>query len=114
MLTQYAALISLLLIASPPCAAYITVYGSPTYTPGVGGFKGGDVAGINSAGTAVGFANNYTAFGAFNAIRAVRWDASGATELGFIGIGSASVETRAYAINGAGTAVGYSSKSDAL
>lgn len=67
---------------------------------------------INSAGTAVGFAQGYTS-GSFGGERAVRWDASGtaATELGNLGLSSIGRTTAfAYAVNDAGTAVGYANK----
>ena len=64
---------------------------------------------VNTAGTAVGYATKYVS-GIDKGNRAVRWDASGtATELGNLGIRSDGVtSSQAYAINTAGTAVGYS------
>jgi hypothetical protein len=67
---------------------------------------------INDAGTAVGYARKYDS-GSNKGERAVRWDASGttATELGNLGTdGSGVSDAQAYAVNGAGTAIGYSKK----
>lgn len=68
--------------------------------------------GINFAGTAVGYSHKYTAMKDFG-LRAVRWDASGtvATELDALGTDSAGVtQSRAHAINDAGTAIGRAEK----
>ena len=74
---------------------------------------------INDAGTAVGYAFKYDGSGAYDGIRAVRWDGSGtaATELGELGAGTGAgrggdAHTSARAINNAGTAVGDASKFD--
>ncbi|MBL0869400.1 MAG: DUF3466 family protein [Phycisphaerales bacterium] len=67
---------------------------------------------VNTAGTCVGYALKYidgTSVGS----RAVRWDASGtdAIELGNLGTDdSGTTFSRAYAVNSAGTAVGYAEK----
>jgi hypothetical protein len=70
---------------------------------------------VNAAGTAVGYCYKYN--GGINmGTRAVRWDASGAavTELGSLGTSSAGAASAcAFAVNSAGTAVGYSQKFDA-
>ena len=69
---------------------------------------------VNTAGTAVGYAAKYVS-GIDKGYRAVRWDASGtaATELGNLGTNSGGVtSSHAYAINAAGTAVGYAAKYD--
>ena len=68
---------------------------------------------VNDANTAVGYSEKYDS-GTLVGTRAVRWDASGAaTELGNLGLdGSGSTNAIAYAVNGAGTAVGYSQKYD--
>jgi len=69
---------------------------------------------LNNAGTAVGYSEKYNASNVSLGSRAVRWDASGtaATELGVLGTTSSGFTTsRAYAINEAGTAVGYANKS---
>ena len=106
--------------AAPDASAALIVYGSPGYTPGVGGFQGGDVpvfpgTGVNNAGTAVGYATKYDASGADKGFRAVRWDAATtATELGNLGTDTRGVTSaRANAINTAGTAVGSARKHDA-
>ena len=109
--------LALALSAAPDAGAALIVYGSPTYTPGVGGFQSGDVpvipgSGVNTAGTAVGYADRYDASGAYKGFRAVRWGA-GATELGNLGTDTSGVtEAQAYAINSAGTAAGYADKYD--
>ena len=71
------------------------------------------VNGLNSSGTAVGWAELYLPEG-YRGERAVRWDGSGtvATQLGNLGtdpIGY-SVENKAYAVNSSGVAVGFSEK----
>jgi len=106
-----AALSLCLLASSPASAAFINVYGSPTFTlPGVG-FTSGHALAINDAGKAVGDATKFDA-GGFQGQRAVRWDSSGATELGNLGLGTngAYTNVNANAINNAGTAVGYAEK----
>ncbi|MGD0516390.1 MAG: DUF3466 family protein [Thermoguttaceae bacterium] len=70
---------------------------------------------VNDAGTAVGYSNKYIN-GSNMGTRAVRWSASGtaATELGNLGTSNSGVTSAyAYAVNNAGTAVGYSQKYDA-
>jgi hypothetical protein len=67
---------------------------------------------VNAAGTAVGHSYKYVG-GAGVGYRAVRWDAAGttATELGNLGTYlDGSTSAGAYAVNGAGTAVGSSVK----
>lgn len=67
---------------------------------------------INASGTAVGNSSKY-ASGVSKGFRAVRWDGSGvaATELGNLGQDAAGVSySQAYAVNDAGTAVGYAQK----
>ena len=69
---------------------------------------------INTAGTAVGYAEKYVS-GSNKGHRAVRWDASGtaATELGNLGTDSSGFAfSDAYSINTAGIAVGYAQKYD--
>ena len=76
------------------------------------GVTNAEARGINSAGTAVGFAEKYVQ-GFCTGFRAVRWHASGtaATELGHLGT-DASGQTSGYAlaINDSGTAVGAAAK----
>jgi hypothetical protein len=65
---------------------------------------------INTAGNAVGYAMTFTG-GFYRGGRPVRWDASGtvATELGILGVdGIGDGSAFPFAINSAGTAVGYS------
>jgi hypothetical protein len=66
---------------------------------------------INDAGIVVGYAQKYTD-GRDRSFRAVRWDPSGrATELGNLGTTRDGVaDSRAFAINSAGTAVGFAQK----
>jgi hypothetical protein len=69
---------------------------------------------VNDAGTAAGYSQKYVG-GILKGTRAVRWDwdapLAAATELGNLGLdGSGSTTACAYALNGAGTAVGYSQK----
>ena len=67
---------------------------------------------INSAGTAVGYSEQFNG-GSWTGYRAVRWDASGSavTELGDLGTDSnGSTDSEAVAINNAGAAVGYAAK----
>ncbi len=71
---------------------------------------------INSAGTAVGYAQKLKITDDFRGLRAVRWDASGtaATELGNLGTDKGgTTNARAYAINSSGLIVGYADKYDA-
>jgi len=66
---------------------------------------------VNNAGAAVGTSQKYDLSGAYKGDRAVRWDGTGtvATELGNLGLSSTeTTNARAYAVNDAGTAVGYS------
>jgi hypothetical protein len=94
-----AALAAVTLTSSSASAAYVSVHGGPTFTPGLGGFKDGGTADVNDAGTAVGIAYKYNGSGVELGSHAVRWDSSGAPaiELGRGG---------ARDINEAGIAVG--------
>jgi hypothetical protein len=65
---------------------------------------------VNGTGTSIGFAEKYVA-GSYVGERAVRWDASSAsaTELGTLGVPSwGETYAKAYSVNDAGAAVGYS------
>jgi hypothetical protein len=66
---------------------------------------------VNDAGTAAGYSEKYDS-GTLVGTRAVRWDALGAvTELANLGLDvNNSTSAIAYAVNSAGTAVGYSQK----
>jgi hypothetical protein len=67
---------------------------------------------VNSAGTATGWAYKYDGV-IFKGTRAVRWNASGtaATELGNLGTNTlGETDARAYAVNSAGTVVGWVEK----
>jgi hypothetical protein len=67
---------------------------------------------VNTAGAAVGWAHKYTA-GTNLGQRAVRWNPSStaATELGHLGANSGgATNAKAFAVNSAGTAVGYAGK----
>ncbi|MGA2062197.1 MAG: DUF3466 family protein [Thermoguttaceae bacterium] len=83
-----------------------------TQSGGVDGVAYAQAFAVNNAGTAVGYSEKYVGID-YKGTRAVRWDASGtaATELGNIGTYSSGVTlAKAYAINTAGTTVGYSEK----
>jgi hypothetical protein len=78
----------------------------------IGGSTIASACAVNGAGTAVGWAAKYVS-GSNKGFRAVRWDASGtgATELGNLGTDSSGITANAaYAVNEAGTAVGYAEK----
>jgi hypothetical protein len=69
---------------------------------------------VNDANTAVGYSEKYVG-GNLVGTRAARWDGSGtaATELGTLGLDTNnSTNAYAYAVNGTGSAVGYSQKYD--
>ena len=112
--------LALALSAAPDASAALVVYGSPTYTPGVGGFQGGFVPfapgrGVNDSGVAIGYAGKYDASGTYLGDRAVRWDVAGtaATELGNLGTDANGVTyASANAVNSAGAAVGNAYKYD--
>lgn len=75
-----------------------------------------DAYAVNAAGTAVGWSSKHDTSGVGLGPRAARWYASGtsATELGFLGVSSNGIGTaEAFAVNDAGTAVGYSHKYEA-
>jgi hypothetical protein len=112
-----ATLAAIWLVTSPASAAYVTVYGGPTYNaatqtgyqspllPVAPGWTAGD-------GVAVGAAHKYSG-GMDLGYRAVRWDASGAaaTELGNLGTDSSGYTgSGAVAINSAGVAIGGANK----
>jgi hypothetical protein len=108
-----AMLAAITLTAPSASAAYITIYGGPTYTPGVGGFRapiGENSVFVNNAGTTVANAVNVDGSDAWLGTAVVRWDASGvvATELGGLGIGTHAGKVGG--INSTGTAVGYATK----
>jgi hypothetical protein len=105
-------------IALAPSAslAYVTVYGGPTYTPGVGGFRGGAGVHVNEAGIAVGSTDKYNSSDVWLGSRSFRWDASLAapTELGGLGVNRSGYTTvTTNDINNTGTVVGEAQKFDA-
>jgi probable HAF family extracellular repeat protein len=105
-------LASIMLAAPSASAAYITVYGGPTYTPSAGGFKGGGGI-VNEAGIAVGSTSKYDSLGTWLGDRSFRWDASSATptELGNLGANLSGYTTVTVSdINNAGTVVGEAQK----
>jgi hypothetical protein len=76
------------------------------------GYTNAEAYAVNNAGTVVGFSRKYVS-GSPVGYRAVRWAASGAaaTELADLGTDSGGyTNAEAYAVNNAGTAVGYSRK----
>jgi hypothetical protein len=103
--------------ALPP-STFLSVYGGPTYTPGVGGFP--EVVSespvfVNNVGTAAGYAVKYNASGMFIGSRAARWDGSGmpAVELGNLGTDTYGIAiSSVFAINSAGTVAGGANKYD--
>jgi Protein of unknown function (DUF3466) len=106
-----AALAAIMMAA--PAAAYFNVYGGPTYTSGVGGFKDGYATGVNNAGIAIGAAYKYDASDTDLGERAFRWDATAATELGNLGADIDGIaHSWAIAINDAGTVVGAAERHD--
>ena len=71
------ALPALALTTPSASAAYVTVYGGPTYTPDVGGFKGlVRVGGVNNGGVAVGDADKFDGSDMHKGSAAFRWDGS--------------------------------------
>ncbi|HEY4232435.1 MAG TPA: hypothetical protein VGM76_03350 [Lacipirellulaceae bacterium] len=79
-------------------------------TDAISGYTYAIAYALNDAGTAVGYAYKVVSG---SGQRAVRWDASGtaATELGSLGTNANGFAlAAAYAVNGSGTAVGYSEK----
>lgn len=105
-----AALACILVLPAAAWAAYIPVYGGPTYDAATDtGIQGGTAVAVNDAGVAVGNARLHVA-GVDMGDRAFRWDASGAAavELGNLGTNpGGATNTRVAAINNAGAAVGY-------
>jgi hypothetical protein len=109
-----AAVLAAIIMASP-AAAYVNVFGGPTYTSGVGGFKNGHATGVNDTGIAIGTAYKYDAADTELGERAFRWDGSGsaATELGNLGTNLDGVaHIGASAINDAGTIIGAAERYD--
>ncbi|HVT81209.1 MAG TPA: hypothetical protein VHM90_11185 [Phycisphaerae bacterium] len=101
------------LISAPLHADILEVAGAPPFTSSTNtGFKGDMVAihpgqGVNNTGTAVAFADKYTA-GTLVGMRSLRWNAAGGFELGTLGDNGSGVTTsHPYAINNPGVAVGY-------
>jgi hypothetical protein len=100
--------LTLMALPSFASAAYLDVFGSPAYAPGVGGYIAISANGVNPAGTAIGFAEKFDSSGLDKGARAVRWDGSGAAvELGNLGTDSrGSTLSEPGAINTSGTIVG--------
>lgn len=94
--------------------AAIPVYGSPGYTPGVGGYivSVGQVDGlsrsmaVSNSGVAVGEASRFDAAGASTDSRALRWSSSASEVLGHLGTSGGLAFAAANAINDSNTAVG--------
>jgi hypothetical protein len=103
--------------ASSVCAAFLVVYGGPAYDQTAQTGYQSPYVPLNSgptagSGIAVGQATKYTS-GTLLGSRAVRWDASSvpATELGNLGTTTiGTTNSTAWAVNTAGTAVGYARK----
>lgn len=92
-----------------PASAAVPVYGTPTYTPGVGGFQNPQPAGfgmgVNDAGMAIGLAERYDAANVFRGASALRWNSTGVTILGKPGPDPSSCYPSS--INSAGVVVGF-------
>jgi hypothetical protein len=97
------------LIALPSRAAFIEVYSTPPFEPGVGGYKGASLASdsLNNAGTAASLTTKYDASGNSLGGRVLRWNPSGFAELGTV---ADAVSYGVRAINEAGTVVGVVTK----
>src|SRR5687767_10577687 len=85
--------VALLSVSHAADAAFIPIYGGPTFTPGSGGYRFPLVpftAGASSAadGVGVGFAEKSGASGAGLGGHAVRWTPTGFTELAPLGVSS--------------------------
>jgi hypothetical protein len=96
-------------------AAYIQVYGGPTYTPGAGGYLYQNIyysTTVNDSGTAVGYAEKFDASDNDLGSYAVRWNDSEEIELGNLGTYNNTTYCYSSAINAGGTAVGYAEKYD--
>lgn len=96
------------------CEAALPVYGSPGYTPGVGGYIAGvgvvdasdNSVEINDAGVAVGRASRFNAAGVDQDIRALRWSPTASEVLGHLGTSGGLAFAGVNAINNAGVAAG--------
>jgi hypothetical protein len=109
-------MLALVLCASTLQAGSLMVVGSPAYDAATAtGWQGGGVSSagaVNNSGAAVGSSEKIVS-GSDKGSSAVRWDASGtaATELDSLGTDSGGwTSAGAYAVNAAGTAVGYARK----
>lgn len=105
------------LVCNDLAAPAVVIYGGPTYNSATKtGYKFGELpyAPGNTAGDGVGVGTVSKYYGSDNytAVHAVRWDTSGTfIELANLGVDSEGYTGGwAYAVNGAGTAVGASSK----
>lgn len=111
-------LAAMVAVSASANAEWVPVYGAPPYTPGLGGYQAFGLVldaghSVNNAGMAVWFARKYDAADKDLGVRALRWNASGAAELGNLDTSASGVaNTYARAINDTGTAVGYGYKYD--
>jgi len=97
---------------SPARAAFLQVYGGPSYDSGSGtGYFTPQIPYVNDSGTAVGYATKRVGGTSFGT-RAFQWSAQSApSELGNLGTSAAGNTTmRAIAINDAGQSAGYATK----
>jgi hypothetical protein len=110
--------LALVLSTCASCAsgAYLTVIAGPAFDATTfSGYQSNELEVVPGStagnGAAVAWASKYIG-GTIQGIRAIRWNAfGGTTELGHLGTNSIGVtETRAYAINSAGAAVGLAQK----
>ncbi len=101
-------------LAPTPVLAAVPVFGSPGYTPGVGGYVVGVglIDGINysidvnNSGVAIASGERFNAAGVGTDLRALRWSPDSAEVLGDLGASGGLAFARAHAINDSGDAVG--------
>jgi hypothetical protein len=95
-------------------AASLPVYGSPGFTPGVGGYIASigsvdfinESIAVNNNGVAVARANRFDGAGHSPDSGALRWSATSADVLGDLGTSGGIGHTNVQAINNSGVAIG--------
>jgi hypothetical protein len=100
-------------------AAFLPVYGSPGYAPGVGGYivSVGTVdfiynrIAVNDAGTAIGSADRFDSSGSRIDQRTVRWSATNSTELDHLATPGGVAYSRPTGINNSEVAIGAATDS---
>ncbi|MCC7146480.1 MAG: DUF3466 family protein [Phycisphaeraceae bacterium] len=109
-----AVLTTLILSAAPAQGTYVIIYGSPAYTPGMGGYKAGANVCVGD-GVAAGNPLKYDALGNIIGMRAVRWDQFG-TAVELSGLGTkldGYTYVKINAANVSGMTAGWADKYDA-